>query len=318
MMARPEHPPVDDLTITEAGYEVRLAEPLDLAYARRKILEQLTALKQLEARADGKVRIATSVDQIDAITGAGSFAVVLHMEGADGIDADLLELEAMHRSGLRSLGLVWSRPNIFGHGVPFAWPRSPDTGPGLTPAGKDIVRACNRLGVMVDVSHLNERGFWDVARLSSAPLVASHACVHAICPSTRNLTDRQLDAIRESDGVVGVNFSVNDVRPDTNLNDDTPLPVLSHHFHYLADRICIERVAIGSDFDGATIPAAIRDASGLPNLIAALRASGFDEESVRKIAFDNWMRVLSAHVAAVSRPAGRIRVKKSCDVVVRF
>jgi Membrane dipeptidase (Peptidase family M19) len=123
MMARPEHPPVDDLTITEAGYEVRLAEPLDLAYARRKILEQLTALKQLEARADGKVRIATSVDQIDAITGAGSFAVVLHMEGADGIDADLLELEAMHRSGLRSLGLVWSRPNIFGHKVPFAWPR---------------------------------------------------------------------------------------------------------------------------------------------------------------------------------------------------
>jgi membrane dipeptidase len=167
----------------------------------------------------------------------------------------------------------------------------PDTGPGLTPAGKDLVRACNRLGVMVDVSHLNERGFWDVARLSSAPLVASHACVHAICPSTRNLTDRQLDAIRESDGVVGVNFSVNDVRPDANLNDDTPLRVLSHHFHYLADRIGIERVAIGSDFDGATIPAAIRDASGLPNLIAALRASGFDEESVRKIAFDNWMRV---------------------------
>jgi membrane dipeptidase len=83
MMARPEHPPVDDVTITEAGYEVRLAEPLDLAYARRKILEQLTALKQLEARADGKVRIATSVDQIDAITGAGSFAIVLHMEGAD-------------------------------------------------------------------------------------------------------------------------------------------------------------------------------------------------------------------------------------------
>jgi microsomal dipeptidase-like Zn-dependent dipeptidase len=73
-----------------------------------------------------KVRIATSVDQIDAITGAGSFAIVLHMEGADGIDADLLELEAMNRSGLRSLGLVWSRPNIFGHGVPFAWPPSPE------------------------------------------------------------------------------------------------------------------------------------------------------------------------------------------------
>jgi membrane dipeptidase len=291
MMAHPEHAPVDDLTVSKSGYEVRLAEPLDPVYARRKIREQLTALKRLEARANGKIRLATSVDEIGTITRAGSFAVVLHGEGADGIDAGLLELEDLYRSGLRSLGLVWSRPNIFGHGVPFAWPRSPDTGPGLTPVGKDLVRACNRLGVMIDVSHLNEQGFWDVARLSSAPLVATHTCVHAICASTRNLTDRQLDAIRESDGIVGVNFSVNDVRPDADLNEDTALHVLTSHFHYLVDRIGIDRVAIGSDFDGATIPAAIKDASGLPKLIAALRAGGFDEDSVRKIAFENWMRV---------------------------
>ena len=239
----------------------------------------------------GRIRIATSLNEIDTFTRAGSLAVVLHMEGADGIDADLSELEKLYRSGLRSLGLVWSRPNIFGHGVPFAWPRSPDTGPGLTPAGKDLVRACNRLGIMIDVSHLNEKGFWDVTRLSAAPLVATHACAHAICSSTRNLTDKQLDAIWESDGVVGVNFSVNDVRPDAQDNADTPLHVLIRHFHYLVDRIGIDRVAIGSDFDGATIPAAIKDASGLPNLIAALRASGFDEDSIRKIAFDNWMRV---------------------------
>ena len=291
MMAHPEQPPIDDLTVTETGYEVRLAVPLDAVYARRTIRQQLAALKQLEARADGKVRIAKSTDEIAVATDVGSFAIVLHLEGADSIDADLLELEAMHDSGLRSLGLVWSRPNIFGHGVPFAFPRSPDTGPGLTPAGKDLVRACNQLSIMIDVSHLNEQGFWDVARLSSAPLVATHACVHAICPSTRNLTDRQLDAIRESDGIVGVNFSVCDVRPDADLNEDTPLDMLIRHFQYLVDRIGIDRVAIGSDFDGATIPAVIKDASGLPNLIAALRASGFDDEAVRRITFDNWMRV---------------------------
>jgi membrane dipeptidase len=291
MMVRPENPPVDDLTVTKTGYEVRLAEPLDTACARRKIGEQLTALRRLEARAAGKVRIATSANDIDTITRAGSFAIVLHLEGADGIDADLLELERLYRSGLRSLAPVWSRPNIFGHGVPFAYPRSPDTGPGLTPLGKELIGACDRLGVMIDVSHLNEQGFWDVARLSSAPLVATHACVHAICPSTRNLTDRQLDAIRESDGIVGVNFSVNDVRPDGDLNVDTPLHWLTRHFHYLVDRIGIERVAIGSDFDGATIPAEINDASGLPNLIAALRRGGFDEQAIRKTAFDNWMRI---------------------------
>ena len=291
MFVHPEHPPVDDLTVSKAGYEVRLAEPLDADYARRKIAEQLTALEQVVARAKGKLQIATSVDEVRATISRGSLAVVLHMEGADSIDSDLLELEKLYRSGLRSLGLVWSRPNIFGHGVPFAWPRSPDTGPGLTPLGKHLVRACNRMGVMIDMSHLNEQGFWDVARLSSAPLVITHACVHAICPSTRNLTDRQLDAIGDSDGIVGVNFSVNDVRPDADLNADTPLDMLTRHFHYLADRIGINRVAIGSDFDGATIPAAIKDASGLPNLITALRASGFDEASVRKIAYDNWMRV---------------------------
>jgi membrane dipeptidase len=105
------------------------------------------------------------------------------------------------------------------------------------------------------------------------------------------LTDRQLDAIRESDGIVGVNFSVNDVRPDANLDANTPLQMLVRHFHYLANRIGIDRVAFGSDFDGATIPVGIRDASGLPNLIAALRGSGFDEAAVRKIAYENWMRV---------------------------
>jgi membrane dipeptidase len=291
MFVRPENRPVDDLKVTKSNYEVRLAEPLDPTYARRKVGEMLAALQCLETRAEGKIRITTSVDEIDAAKRDKSFVVVLHMEGADAIDADLLELENLFGHGLRSLGLVWSRPNIFGHGVPFAWPRSPDTGPGLTSAGERLVRACNRLGVMIDVSHLNEKGFWDVARLSTAPLVATHSCVHAICPSTRNLTDRQLDAIGESDGVVGVNFSVNDVRPDAQLNADTPLHMLTRHFHYLVDRIGIDRVAIGSDFDGATIPTAIKDASGLPNLISALLADGFDEVSVRKIAFENWMRV---------------------------
>jgi membrane dipeptidase len=291
MFVPPPHPPVNDLVVTKSSYQVRLAEPLDTGYARRKTKELLTALKHLERRADGSICIATSLKEIHGVRQTGSFAVVLHMEGADGIDADLSELETLYRSGLRSLGLVWSRPNIFGHGVPFAWPSSPDTGPGLTPAGKDLVRACNRLGLMIDVSHLNEKGFWDVARLSAAPLVATHACARAICSSTRNLTDKQLDAIRESDGVVGVNFAVNDVRPDAQDNADTPLDMLTRHFRYLADRIGIDRVAIGSDFDGATIPAAIKDASGLPNLIAALRTSGFDEDSIRKIAFDNWMRI---------------------------
>jgi membrane dipeptidase len=109
---------------------------------------------------------------------------------------------------------------------------------------------------MIDVSHLNEQGFWDVVKLSTAPLVATHTCVHAICPSTRNLTDRQLDAIGDSDGIVGVNFSVNDVRLDADLNADTPLHMLTRHFHYLADRIGIDRVCSGRVVLGFAVAAA--------------------------------------------------------------
>jgi membrane dipeptidase len=292
MWAAPEQVAKNDLVTAPTSYRVHMAEALDPAYALRETRKQLAALQALEARSEGQIRIARSVAEIEAARQNSALAMVLHIAGADAFGPGLKELAEFHDAGLRSLGLVWSRPNIFGHGVPFAYPSSPDTGPGLTPLGEDLVRACNRLGVMIDLSHLNERGFWDVARLSTAPLVATHTCAHALCPSARNLTDRQLDAIRDSDGVVGVNMSVPDVRPDGHSDADTPLEMLVSHYVYLVERIGIDRVAIGSDFDGATIPAPIGDASGLGNLIAALREHGFDDAALKKIAYDNWMRVL--------------------------
>jgi microsomal dipeptidase-like Zn-dependent dipeptidase len=116
-------------------------------------------------------------------------------------------------TGLRSLGPVWSLSNAFGHGVPFLCPSSPDTGPGLTDVGKELTRACNRLRILIDLSHLNERGFWDVAAISKAPLVATHSNAHALSPHSRNLTDKQLTAIGETGGMVGVNFATSYLRP---------------------------------------------------------------------------------------------------------
>lgn len=289
--AYPEREPENDLTITNDGYQVRYADALDPEHARRQINGQLSAIKCLIGRSGGRMRLATSVDDIRSALNTSAFAVVLHMEGAEAIDVNLSFLETLYDQGLRSLGIVWSRPNIFGYGVPFAYPKSPDTGPGLTDAGKRLVKACNDLGLMIDVSHLNERGFWDVAALSTAPLVATHACAHAICPSTRNLTDRQLDAIRDTDGVIGLNLAVNDVRADGNLDDDTPLEVIVRHIEYLVGRVGIDRVALGSDFDGAVMPREIKDASGLQRLVEAMRTAGFDKGDVRKFAFDNWLRV---------------------------
>ncbi|MGK6311908.1 dipeptidase [Neorhizobium sp. DT-125] len=291
MYARPEREPENDLTITSDGYEVRYADAVPLDHARRQIDGYLSAIRALIRRSNGRMRIATSVDEIKAARVESTFAVVLHMEGAEAIDPDLDYLHALHEAGLRSLGIVWSRPNIFGHGVPFAYPRSPDTGPGLTDLGRNLVRTCNALGIMIDVSHLNERGFWDVAALSTAPLVATHACAHALCPSTRNLTDRQLDAIRDTDGVIGFNLSVNDIRADAHLDENTPLDVVVRHIDYLIERVGADRVALGSDFDGTVVPRQIGDASGLPHLFDAMRKAGFDEETLRKFAFDNWLRV---------------------------
>ncbi len=292
MFAKPEHAPENDFTRTADGYEVRLADPLDPAYARRVIDAQLEALNRVVARSDGRIRCATTADEISAARRDGVFSIVLHLEGAEAIGPDLTDLERLHAAGLRSLGLVWSRPNIFGYGVPFAFPRSPDTGPGLTAIGKELVRACNRLRIMIDVSHLNERGFWDVAALTDAPLVATHACAHAVCASTRNLTDRQLDAVRESRGVVGFNLSVCDVRPDAHLDENTPLEMIVRHIAYLVDRLGEDHVALGSDFDGAVVPLPIKDASGLPRLVAALRAHGFDAATIGKLAMENWLRVM--------------------------
>jgi membrane dipeptidase len=291
MFAKPEHPPQGDLTVTGTSYEVRLADPLDPVYARGRVDAQHDALNRLVGRAAGEIRWATTVDEIEAAQRDGVFTMVLHLEGAEAIGADLDNLDRLYAAGLRSLGLVWSRPNIFGHGVPFAYPRSPDTGPGLTAAGKDLVRACNRLGIMVDVSHLNEAGFWDVAALSTAPLVATHACAHAVCASTRNLTDRQIDAIRASNGVVGFNLCVNDVRPDARLDANTPLDTIVRHVCYLIDRLGEDGVALGSDFDGAVMPQPVADASLLQHLLTALRVHGFGEATLTKFAMLNWLRV---------------------------
>ena len=218
---------------------------------------------------------------------------MLHIEGCEALDPDLRMLDVLYAAGLRSLGPVWSRSNIFAHGVPFRFPSSPDTGDGLTEHGKALIRRCNALRVLVDLSHMNEKGFWDIAGLSKAPLVATHSNAHALCASSRNLTDKQLSAIRASGGLVGVNYAVSFLRRDGRRDPTTPLDTVVDHIAYLVERLGEDGVGLGSDFDGALIPEAIGSVAGLPNLVAAMRARGFGEALIEKICFENWMRVLA-------------------------
>jgi membrane dipeptidase len=273
--------------------EFKPASPVDHRRAAAHATAVAGRLFALERT--GEIRVAQDIAAVDAAQENGGPPVaVLHLEGAEAIDARLEALDAWYSAGLRSLGPVWSRPNAFAHGVPFVFPSSPDIGPGLSAAGSSLVRKCAELGILVDVSHLNESGFWDIARLDVGPLVASHSGVHAMAASSRNLTDAQLDAIGASGGLVGIVFACAFLRADFADDPDTPLELVVEHARYVAERIGVEHVALGSDFDGASIPATLGDASGLPRLLAALAEGGFAPEEVAAIAWGNWRRVLAA------------------------
>lgn len=280
-------------SMDRGAYSVPLPSEVSQSDALAATLAMAAILVRIEAASHDRFRICRTVGEIRAARASGAHAALMHIEGAEAIDPEFDALDVLHGAGLRSLGPVWSRSNIYGHGVPFSFPASPDTGDGLTDAGRALIKACNRLRILVDLSHLNEKGFWDVARLSDAPLVATHSNVHAIAPSSRNLTTRQLDAIRASHGMVGVNFATSFLRTDGRRTADTPLDVVVDHLAALIDVLGEDHVGLGSDFDGAQIPDGIKDASGLQNLVAAMAKRGFSQPVIEKVCFENWMRVLA-------------------------
>lgn len=273
-------------------YAVPLPPQLKLGYAQETALAMAGHLLWMERASKGEFALCRTAGEVRAAMARGAIAAIMHMEGAEAIDAELDALHAFHAMGLRSIGPVWSRPTIFGHGVPFQFPGGPDTGPGLTDAGKRLVKACNELKIMIDLSHLNEKGFDDVAKLSDAPLVATHSNAHAVTPSTRNLTDRQLDVIRETKGMVGLNFATVFLRPDGRRSGDMTIEPMLMHLDHLIGRLGEDHVGFGSDYDGATVPDPIKDAAGLPVLIEALRKHGYSEALITKLAHENWLKLL--------------------------
>lgn len=272
--------------------ESTLPGPMAFEEGAPEGLKLAGALARIARESNGRVRVVRTAGELQECLDNGTFAMLMHFEGAEPLDPEGYALDLFYAAGFRSLGLTWSRKNLYTQGVPFKFPHSPDLGPGLTDAGKELVRRCNELGVMIDLSHITERGFWDVAELSSKPLVATHSNAHAVCPSPRNLTDRQLEAIRETRGVAGLNFHVGFLRPDGANDADMPLSVMADHIDHMVDKAGIDCVALGSDFDGATMPAELKDAAGLPKLMQVLRDRGYDDDALTKIAHANWVRVL--------------------------
>lgn len=261
-------------------------QPLEIMW------QQLAILNQIAEQSQGRARLCRSAAEIAACRDAGVLALVAHIEGADALDEEGEQLQAFYAAGVRSIGPFWNLPNRFGVGVTGSFPGSPDSGPGLTEAGKALIKQASALNMLIDVSHMNEKAFWDTAALSRSPLVATHSNAHALCAQPRNLTDAQLGAIRDSGGLVGINFGNAFLRADGKRDGDTPLGDIVRHYERLIMIMGSDRVGFGSDFDGISVPDALKDVAGLPRLFAAFRDAGYDQDRLEKLASDNWLRLL--------------------------
>lgn len=254
-------------------------------------LEQLDLAHQL-AQYSKNIKICTSVQDIQDCRAEKKLAIVLHMEGAEALQQNPDLLDVFYERGLRSIGPLWNRPSRFGHGLNAKFPHSPDTGPGLTSDGKDFIKRCANKKMVIDVSHMNEKAFWNTVDILQQPIVATHSNSHALCPQARNLTDPQLKAIRESKGMVGVNFDVAFLRSDGQRNADTSIDVILEHLEYLMDHLGEEHVGFGSDFDGALIGTELEDVTGLHRLIERMQQRGYSKPLIENICLNNWVRVL--------------------------
>jgi membrane dipeptidase len=231
---------------------------------------------------------ASSGSDIEKNQAAGKMSAFLTFEDGRPIAGKLENLERYYRRGFRLITLTWNGENCFG------FPNSADTelmARGLKPFGKDAVRRMNELGMVVDVSHLSDGGFYDVAAISQKPFVASHSNCRALSPHQRNLTDDMIRALAEKGGVAGLNFGPEFLNPSPDIKENTAERISAHarHFIRVGGSDC---VALGSDFDGIGGNLEIGRVETMPRLFDQLSRDGLSDDVIEKIAWKNALRTL--------------------------
>jgi membrane dipeptidase len=256
------------------------------ARATRETLRLLDLFYRFQAENADRLLLATCAGDIERAKAEGKVAGILSMEGAEGLEGDLGVLRMIHQLGVRWVGLTWSLRNQAGDGVYEA-----RTGSGLTRFGVDLVEEMNRLGMLVDIAHLSPEGVGDVFEVSEAPVIASHANAHALCPVSRNLTDAQLEQVAGSGGVVGAVYVPGVI---TDGEEPATLDMLLDHIDHMVRVAGIDHVGLGSDFDGffGPPPAGLEDVSCTPKVTAGLLERGYNETDTAKILGRNWLRVI--------------------------
>lgn len=249
------------------------------------VLPFLERTHQIVERWPDRFCIATQADHIRAAKRDNKIATIFSIEGVEPLKGDLTMLQAFYRLGLRNCGITWNLRNEAADGV-----SETRTGGGLTEFGVDLVQEMERLGIMLDISHLAPAGVRDVFEHYRGPVVASHANAQALCSHPRNLTDDQIHAVAQSDGHVGVTPVPKFVTEDPN---DTTLDRFIAHIDHIAGLVGPEHVSIGSDWEGfEMIPHHfMRDISDLPVLTAGLLDKGYQGHEIEMILGGNWLRV---------------------------
>lgn len=266
----------------------------------QRTLDMIDAFNGMVKETHGKISAARNWSDIRAVVGRGDIAGVLCVEGGHAINDDLGILRLYHELGVRYMTLTWMNNNGWADGSGDK-PRHH----GLTGFGRKVVREMERIGMMVDISHASEKTFWDVCKIASAPVIASHSCCKSICNHHRNLTDRQLRAVAKNGGVVCINFfsaflSEPFRKEAKDLNNvgriaPPPLDILIDHVVHAADVAGIDHVGLGSDYDGVgSVPEGVEDCSKLPAITERLFDRGMGAGDVAKILGGNLLRVIKA------------------------
>ena len=222
-----------------------------------------------------------------AAEAAGDFAILLGIEGLMGIGADLDRLYDLYAFGCRHAMLTWNEENLLATGVRG----NPERG--LTPLGRKALRLIQEQGMILDVSHLNERSFWDVMGETTAPLLASHSNARALAGAKRNLTDAQLLALRDNGGLVGLNAFPAFLSDEKEKQD---VGALVRHGAYIAEKIGVEHLSFGFDFleflEGEPSLKGLEDCSRVPLLLQEMKKAGFTDGELEQIGKGNWLRLM--------------------------
>jgi membrane dipeptidase len=250
----------------------------------KRTLQLIDCIYQQIEKNKEEISIATDYEQIKNTIEADKIAAILSIEGGEALEGDLGVLRMLYKLGVRLLTLTWNQRNQIADGVGES-----QTGSGLTEFGFKVIDEMNKLGMLIDVSHLSETCFWEVIKRSKSPIVASHSNCYALCPHLRNLKDEQIKAIAEKGGIIGITFV-----PDflTNEKRETTIKDVTEHIDYLVKRVGVDYVGLGSDFDGTKVlPLGLEGVDKVPNITEELLNRGYKVEEIEKILGNNWVRV---------------------------